>query len=312
MRVISSVSLWKKQKVLFDSGSPHAITWGGSLQWAIFLQTDLRKNYSAEVPFRYIETFADFTCFLKAKQACAVILKSSGILIRASLEMSDSGSWGLPLEGYLLCPDLALADRGWTAVAGIPHRGCAYCAEGSNSSAVWWTQRISWCFGAAQEQMKQRAVLWCRSPMACGRTAVNVASTPLWQELDSPGTRPWDCRPWAITHPFFCASRSEPGQGFAFVFRMKAGLGFESFKAIFCGLLPHLEHQGEDHIRTKMLLDIYFKVLPRAYTQDTQYQQCYHFCAYSSCSQSVWALVASGYQSAVEQKGGIQILSGFQ
>lgn len=98
MRVISSVSLWKNQKVLFDSGSPHAITWRGSLQWAIFLQTDLRKNYSAEVPFRYIETFYVFwyieTCFLKAKQACAVILKSSSILIRASLEMSDSGSWG--------------------------------------------------------------------------------------------------------------------------------------------------------------------------------------------------------------------------
>lgn len=268
MRVISSVSLWKKQKVLFDSGSPRAITWGGSLQWAIFLQTDLRKNYSAEIPFKYVETSADFSCFLKAKQACTVILKRSGILIRASLEMSDSGSWGSCWRVTCFAQTwlwLTEAELLWLA----PHRGCAYCAEGSNSFAVWWTQRISWCFGAAREQTKQRGVLRRRSPMACGWTAVNVASTPLWQELDSPGTRPWDCRSWAITHPFFCASRSEPGQGLAFVFRMKAGLGFESFKAIFRGLLPHLEHQGEDHIRTKMLLDIYFKVLPRAYTQDT-------------------------------------------
>lgn len=54
----------------------------------------MRKNYSAEVPFKYVETYAGFSWFLKAKQACTVILKRSGILIRASREMSYSDCWG--------------------------------------------------------------------------------------------------------------------------------------------------------------------------------------------------------------------------
>lgn len=97
-------------------------------------------------------------------------------------------------------------------------------------------------------------------PRRVGRLqSVQVPPQP-GREKNSPGARLWDCGPRALIHPLFCSSKSEPGQSLFLVFRTEASLGYESFKAIFHRLVPNLVNWGEDHIGSKMLLDIYFSM----------------------------------------------------
>jgi len=49
-------------------------------------------------------------------------------------------------------------------------------------------------------------------PQRVGRLqSVQTPALP-GREKDSPETSLWDCGPWALTHPFFCSSKSESGQ----------------------------------------------------------------------------------------------------
>lgn len=108
-------------------------------------------------------------------------------------------------------------------------------------------------------------------PRRVGRLRSVQVSPQAGGEKDSPGKSLWDCGPRALTHPLSCSSKSKPRQSLFSVFRIEASLGYESFEAIFHRWVPNLVRWGEDRIGSKMLLDIYFKLLllPPGQCQET-------------------------------------------
>lgn len=66
-------------------------------------------------------------------------------------------------------------------------------------------------------------------PWRVGRLQSVQMPSQTGREKDSPEKSLWDCGQWAVTHPLFCSSKSEPGQSLVLVFTIEASLGYESF-----------------------------------------------------------------------------------